>query len=100
MAEHLRGACQETLGKDSDLVKCIRQNYFSSHLTVFDREVTHDLTNVFKELAEMPCLMDTEIHLVQDQWQGKNELHTTNCMARGIYQGPMLLPGGVAHRIP
>ena len=83
LAEHLRGACQEAFCKDSDLVKCIRQTYFRAHQLVFNREVTHDLTNVFKELAEMAGLLDTEIHWVQDQWQGKKELHMANCVVRG-----------------
>ena len=83
LAEHLRGAHQEAFHKDSDLVKCIRQTYFRVHRPVFNREVTHNLTDVFKELAEMASLMDTEIHQVQDQWQGKKELCTANCVARG-----------------
>ena len=31
----------------------------------------------------MAGLMNTEIHLVQDQWQGKKELCATNNVARG-----------------
>ena len=70
LVECLRGAHQEAFCKDSVLVKCTGQTYFRAHWPVFDREVTHDLTNVFKELAEMAGLMDTEIHWVQDQCQG------------------------------
>ena len=83
LAEHLRGACQEAFSKYSDLVKCIRQIYFRAHWPVFEREVTHDLTYVFKELVEMASLMDTEVHWVQDQWQGKKKLHAANHAARG-----------------
>ena len=75
----MRDVHQEAFCKDSDLVKHIRQTYFRAHWLVFDREVTHELTNVFKELAEMAGLLDTEIHQVQ----GKKELSTANCMARG-----------------
>ena len=58
----MRGAHQEAFHKDSDLVKCRRQTYFRAHWPVFDMEVTHNLTNVFKELVEMAGLLDTEIH--------------------------------------
>ena len=39
----------------------------------FHREVTYDLTDIFKEMVA--GLMDSEIYLVQDQWWGKKELH-------------------------
>ena len=67
LAKHLRVACQEAFCKDSNLVKCIRQTYFRAHWPVFNKEVTHDLIDVFKELAEMAGLLDTEIYQVQDQ---------------------------------
>ena len=56
---------------------------FQAHQPVFDRDVTHDLTNIFKELVEMAGLLDTEIHQIQDQWQGKKKLCATNHVARG-----------------
>ena len=74
----LEGAHQEAFHKDSDLVKHIRKTYFKVHLPVIKREVTHDLANVFKEFAEIAGLLDTKIHQVQDQWQGKKELSTAN----------------------
>ena len=48
--------------QDSDLIKSIRQTYFRAQCLVFNREVTHDLTNVFNDLTEMAGLMDTEIY--------------------------------------
>ena len=81
--EHLGVAHWEAFHKYSDLVKCISWTYFRTHLPEFHREVTYDLTNIFKEMAEMAGLMDSKIYVVQDQWWGKKELCTTNYMARG-----------------
>ena len=50
---------------------------------VFCKEVIHDLADVFREMAEIAGLMGTEIHLVQDQWQGKKELHMANHAVKG-----------------
>ena len=83
LAEHLKGAHQKAFHKDLDLVRHIRQTYFRAHMPVFHKEVTHNLTNVFGEMAKMADLMDTKIHPIQDQWQGKKELHVANHMAKG-----------------
>ena len=64
LVEHLRVTHQEALHKDSDLVKHIRQTYFRAHMLVFHKEVTHNLADVFREMAEMVSLMGTEIHPV------------------------------------
>ena len=66
LAEHLRGAHQEAFHKDLDLVKHIRQTYFRPHASVFHKEVTHDLADVFGEMAKMAGLMGSKIHPVQD----------------------------------
>ena len=58
----VEGCPPGSLQKDSGLVKCIRQTYFRAHWPVFNKEVTHDLIDVFKDLAEMAGLLDTEIH--------------------------------------
>ena len=75
MAEHLKGTCWEAFCKDSDLVQSIRQTYFRAHLPVFHKEVTHNLASIFGDMTKMIDLTGTKIHPVQDQWQGKKELH-------------------------
>ena len=77
------GTHWEAFLKDSDLVQHIRWTYFRAHPSVFHKEVTYELTNVFREMAEMAGLMDTEIHQIQDQWQGKKELQVANHAAKG-----------------
>ena len=83
LAEHLRGTHQEAVCKDLDLIQHIRWTYFRAHSLVFHEEVTHDLANVFGEMAKMVGLMGTKIHPVQDQWQGKKELYVANHAAKG-----------------
>ena len=83
MAEHLWGAHWAAFCKDSDLVQHIRWTYFRAHSLVFHKEVTQDLANVFGEMEKMVGLMGTKIHPVQDQWQGKKELHMANPLAKG-----------------
>ena len=83
LSEHLRGTCQEAFHKDSDLVQHIRQTYFRAHSLAFHKEVTHVLANVSGEMAKMAGLMGTKFHPVQDQWQGKKELHMANNAAKG-----------------
>ena len=65
------GICREAFHKDSDLFQHIRQTYFRTHSLAFHKEVTHDLANIFGEMAKMVGLMGAEIHPIQDQWQGK-----------------------------
>ena len=83
LSEILRGACREAFSKDSDLVKHIRWTYFRAHLLVFLKEVIHDLADIFGEMTKMLVLMGSEIHPIQDQWQGKKELHVANHVAKG-----------------
>ena len=78
LAGCLKGAHQEAFRKDSNLVKQIRQTYFRAHHLEFDSEITHDLACVFKEMADIVSLLNTEIHQVQDPWPGKKELCTAN----------------------
>ena len=68
LAEHLMGTHREAFCKDSDLVEHIRQTYFRAHLVVFHKEVTHDLVDVFGEMAKIAGLMGTKIYPIQDQW--------------------------------
>ena len=84
MAEHLRGTHWEAFHKDSDLLQHIRQTYFRAHSPFFHREVTHNLADIFKEMAKMVGLIGTKIHPVQDKWQGKKELHMAKGSAKNL----------------
>ena len=77
---HLGDSHHEAFCKDLDLVQCIRQTHFRTHLPTFYKEVTYELINVFREMAG---LLGMDVHLVQDQWRGRKELHAANITVRG-----------------
>ena len=83
--EHLRGTHWEAFCKDSDLVRHIRQTYFRAHVPVFHKEVTYNLADIFGEMAKMVGLMGTKIPQVQDQWQGKKELHAAKGSTKNLH---------------
>ena len=90
--EHLWGTCREAFHKDLDLAQHIRQTYFRAHSPVFHKEVAHNLANVFREMAKIAGLMATEIHPIQDQWQGKKELHMAKGSTKNIQYFPVVSP--------
>ena len=54
-----------------------------THALTFHKENTYKLMEVFKELAEMAGLLDTEVYPVQEPWVGKRELHSAHYAVRG-----------------
>ena len=50
---HLGDSQDNAFHKDSELVQHIRQTYFRTHALTFHKEDTNELTEVFKELAEI-----------------------------------------------
>ena len=80
---HLGDSCHEAFCKDSELVQCIRQTYFRTHVLTFHKEDTYKLMEVFKELVEMAGLLDTKVYPVQDWWVGKRELCSAYSAVRG-----------------
>ena len=59
---HLGDSHLEVFHKDLDLVQCIRQTYFRTHLSTFYKEVTNELTDVFREMVEIAGLLGMEIY--------------------------------------
>ena len=92
LVEHLKGTHWEAFCKDPDLVQHIRQTYFRAHSPVFHKKVTHNLGKIFEERAKMAGLMGTKIHPVQDQWQGKKELHVAKGSAKNLCYFQVVLP--------
>ena len=80
---HLGDSCHEAFCRDSELVQCIRQTYFRTHVLTFHKGDTYKLMEVFKELAEMAGVLGTEVHPVHDQWVGRKEL----CLAYHVVRG-------------
>ena len=65
------------------MVQHKRWTYFRTHVLTFHREDTYELTEVFKELAEMAGVLGTKAYPVQDPWVSKRELHSTYYAVRG-----------------
>ena len=96
----LKGGCQEAFSKDSNLVKWIRQTYFRAHHPEFNSKTTHNLTHIFKEMADVVSLLNTKVHQVQDPWPDKKELHAANHAAISSVKEICYFQGGITHRIP
>ena len=52
-------------------------------MLTFYKEDTYELTEVFKELAEMAGLLGTEVYPIHNQWVGKKELCSAYHIVRG-----------------
>ena len=68
----------EAYGQDSDLVKEARREFFSKHSYNFIMEGTHDLSEIFKQMATSTELLGTSIYEIQASWMGPDELKEAN----------------------
>ena len=84
LVEHLGDSHHDAFHRDLELVQCIRQTYFRTQLLTFHKEDTYELTDLFKELAEMAGLLGTKVYPIHDRWVGKKELCSTYHAVRGL----------------
>ena len=61
---------------DSSIIKEARSHFFSNHLYDFINDGTHNLSNVFKELAKSAGLLGEAIYDIQLSWTRPEELKT------------------------
>ena len=87
----LKPSCAEAFSWDSDLVKEARKEYFSKHSYNFVMEGTHDLLEVFKQMATSTKLLGTSIYEIQVSWTGPDELRQANYGLRSLPKGIKLL---------
>ena len=80
---HLGDSHCDAFCKDSELVQWIRQTYFRTYVLTLHKEDNYELTEVFRELAEMAGLLSTEVYPVHNQWVGRKELHSAYYAVRG-----------------
>ena len=59
---------------DSDLVREARMEFFLKHSYNFTIDGTHNLSEIFKQMAMNANLLGTSIHEIQASWTGPNEL--------------------------
>ena len=70
----LKQSCSEVFSWDTDLVKEARKEYFKRHSYNFTAEGTHDLSEVFRQMAKSADLLGTTIHEIQVVWTRTDEL--------------------------
>ena len=73
--------------QDNDLVKEARKEYFSKHSYNFTTESTHNLLEVFRQMAKSAKLLGTTIHEIQALWTGQDELRQANYFPRSLPKG-------------
>ena len=91
----LKLSCAEAFGRDSDLVKEARREFFSKHSYNFIAEGTHNLSEIFRQMATSAELLGTSIYEIQASWTGPDELKQANYVLRSLPKGLKFL-----HAVP
>ena len=74
----LKLSCTEAFHQDSDLVKKARREFFMKHSYNFITEGTHNLSEIFKQMAMSAKLLGTSIYEIQASWTGPDKLKQAN----------------------
>ena len=68
-------------------MKEARKEYFLKHSYNFIMESTHDLLEIFKQMATSTKLLGTSIYEIQVSWTGPDELRQVNYALRSLPKG-------------
>ena len=74
----LKPSHTKAFSQDSDLVREARMEFFLKHFYNFATNGTHNLSEIFKQMAVSTDLLGTSIHEIQASWTGPNELKQAN----------------------
>ena len=77
----------EAFSQDSYLVKEARKEFFLKHYYNFVMEGTHNLSEVFRQMATSTELLGTSIYEIQASWTGPDELRQANYALRSLPKG-------------
>ena len=66
----LKQSCSEAFTQDTNLVKEARKEYFKRYSYNFIPEGTHNLLEVFRQMAKSADLLGTAIYEIQEVWWG------------------------------
>ena len=83
----LKPSHAEAFLQDYSIVKEARLCFFSNHSYNFVHDGTHDLSDVFKELAKSTGLLGEAIHKKQLSWTGPEELKQANYTLQSLPKG-------------
>ena len=77
----------EAFSQDSDLVREARREFFSKHSYNFTTDGTHNLSEIFRQMATSADLLGTSIHEIQASWTGPEELKQVKCALWSLPKG-------------
>ena len=80
----LTWSCSEAFSWDTSQVSETRKEYFKRHSPNFTMEGMHDLSEVFRWMAE---LLGLAIYKIQEVWKGPDELQQANYALRSLPKG-------------
>ena len=83
----LKPSCAEAFLWDSSIIKEARLCFFSNHSYDFVHDGTHDLSDVFKELAKSASLLGEAIFKIQLSWTRPEELKQANYALQSLPKG-------------
>ena len=75
-------ALKEAFSKESNLIKAARWPYLKTHHANFKQEGSYDLSSIFHQIVASTNLLDAKVFQVQETWDGRRNLKTTNWVAR------------------
>ena len=64
-----------------------RKEYFNKHSPNFTMDGTHDLSEVFRHMAESTKLLGSAIYTIQEVWEGPDKLQEANYALRYLPKG-------------
>ena len=68
-------------------MKEARKEYFKRHSPNFTMEGMHDLSKVFRCMAESTKLLGLAIYEIQEVWKGPTEMQQANSALRSLLKG-------------
>ena len=83
----LKQSCSEVFSQDTSLVRVPRKEYFKKHSPNFTMDGMHDLSEVFRWMAENTKLLDLAIYKIQEVWKGPGELWQVDYALRALPKG-------------
>ena len=83
----LKPSHAKAFGQDSDLVKEARREFFLKHSYNFITEGTHNLSEIFKQMATSAELLGTSIYEIQVSWTGPDKLKQANYALQSLPKG-------------
>ena len=82
----LKQSHSETFSHDTNLVKEARKEYYKRHSYNFTVGGTHNLSEVFRQMAESADLLGTT-YKIQEIWMGPDKLQQANYALRSLPKG-------------